>query len=210
MAIQPSHAQNPSVALVHVEFHGHSLITFLCDGEPYAAMRPICEGMGLVWNGQYERIQRNEVLKSTIRVIRTVAADGKTREVIALPLKLLNGWLFGVDVSRVKPELRETILAYQRECYDALYRHWHREPAAPGPAAMPVPTASRLLLTLEDGKVTKSESVPTGAVVVDATNEESIERFFKRHVPDDLVPFIIIQGVTRLTKIAAQARNQAR
>jgi hypothetical protein len=39
---------------------------------------------------------------------------------LCLPLKYLNGWLFGVNASRVKPELRERVIQYQRECYDIL------------------------------------------------------------------------------------------
>lgn len=34
-----------------------------------------------------------------------------------LTLDYLNGWLFGIDVNRVKPEFQERILIYQRECY---------------------------------------------------------------------------------------------
>jgi hypothetical protein len=39
---------------------------------------------------------------------------------LCLPLKYLNGWLFGVNANRVKPELRERVIQYQRECYDIL------------------------------------------------------------------------------------------
>lgn len=113
------------ITLVSIPFHGKPLVTFQQNGEPYAAMKPIVEGMGLAWQGQLERIKRSPILASTISVTLTVAEDGKQREMVALPLKMLNGWLFGIDVDRVKPELRETILAYQRECYDVLYRYWH-------------------------------------------------------------------------------------
>jgi len=47
------------------------------------------------------------------------------REMVFLPLGLLNGWLFGIDSSRVKPGIRAAIERYQRECYDVLYRYWH-------------------------------------------------------------------------------------
>jgi hypothetical protein len=33
---------------------------------------------------------------------------------------MLNGWLFGVDSNRVKPELKERVIAYQRECFKVL------------------------------------------------------------------------------------------
>lgn len=123
--------------LITLPFHGHPLVTFEMDGEHHAAMKPIAEGIGLAWHGQFERIKRNPILSEGIRVIR-IPSEGGPQEMVSLPLRLLNGWLFGIDVDRVKPELRDTILTYQRECYDVLYRHWHtgravnpRAPAVP-------------------------------------------------------------------------------
>ena len=39
---------------------------------------------------------------------------------IALPLDFLNGFLFGISADRVKSELRERVILYQRECYRIL------------------------------------------------------------------------------------------
>lgn len=110
--------------LATVEFHGHALVTLQINGEAYFAPRPICQAIGLDWAAQFSRIKRNPVLGSTVVMTTTVAQDGKPREIVTLPLKLLNGWLFGIDSSRVKPALRESILTYQRECYDALASYW--------------------------------------------------------------------------------------
>lgn len=115
--------------LVTVEFHGQSILAILHDGKPYVAMQPICENVGLQWGSQYNRIQRNPVLKSTIFITKMVAEDGKQREMICLPLTMLNGWLFGVDVNRVKPELRPKLMVYQRECFDVLFNHFMPKPA---------------------------------------------------------------------------------
>lgn len=117
-------------SIVTVEFHGQSLVTTQHNGEPHIAMRPIVEAIGLNWKAQYDRIQRDDVLKASVVMMTTVAEDGKRRELVCLPLKLLNGWLFGIDTGRLNPELRETISTYKRECYDALYRYWHEGQAA--------------------------------------------------------------------------------
>lgn len=109
-----------------VEFHGQYVIAAMHDGHPYVAMKPICANIGLAWNGQWERINRHPVLSTTIRVIRTVAQDGKERETVCLPLDFLNGWLFGIDASRVKPELREKVIRYQLECFQVLRNHFMR------------------------------------------------------------------------------------
>src|SRR5690349_21312902 len=47
---------------------------------------------------------------------------GGTKEMVCLPLKYLNGWLFGVNPTRVKQNLREKIIRYQRNCYNVLWK----------------------------------------------------------------------------------------
>ena len=123
-----------------VEFHGHPLTLIEHDGQPYVAMRPVCDAIGLDPDAQLKRIKRHPVMNTcTVMTTVQVPGDDQLRQIVSLPLSLLNGWLFGIDTSRVKPELRETLVAYQRECFDVLYRHWHGEgvvPAAP-PARFP-------------------------------------------------------------------------
>lgn len=111
-------------ALVPVEFHGATLYAIIVDGVHHVALRPICDALGIDWEAQRMRIRRHPVLGETACVTKAVAADGKEREVMALPLSMLNGWLFGVSVNRVKPELREKLIQYQRECFDVLARHF--------------------------------------------------------------------------------------
>ncbi|WP_372400741.1 phage antirepressor N-terminal domain-containing protein (plasmid) [Azospirillum sp. HJ39] len=94
------------------------------DGRVVVSVRPICEALGLTWGSQFNRIKRTPSLSTTIFMMKTVAADGKVREVLCLPLDLIPGWLFGVDVNRVKPELRDRLIAYQRECHRVLFDHF--------------------------------------------------------------------------------------
>lgn len=109
-----------------VDFHGNSLsVVTAADGRRLVAMRPICEAIGLQWESQYNRLRRNEVLTSTISVMNMVAVDGKEREQVCLPLEYLNGWLFGISTSRVKPEIRQRLEDYQRECYQVLNAYWN-------------------------------------------------------------------------------------
>jgi prophage antirepressor-like protein len=110
--------------LISVNFHDQSLVATVLKGQPYVALKPICENLGLTWHGQFERIKRHPVLNSTVRVIRTTAEDVKQREMVMLPLDYLNGWLFGIDVFRVKPEVKDRLIAYQKECFDVLAAHF--------------------------------------------------------------------------------------
>ncbi|ACA32543.1 putative antirepressor protein [Histophilus somni 2336] len=109
-----------------ISFNNQALVTFEQNGTHYTAMKPICENIGLDWASQYSRIKRDDILNSTIVIITTVAEDSKIREMLCLPIDYLNGWLFGIDVNRCKPEIRETLIKYKKECYAALHDYWFK------------------------------------------------------------------------------------
>lgn len=110
-------------AVQAVPFHGMSLTALQVDGAPYVAIRPICDALGLNWSSQRKRILRDPELKSGVVMMATPSAGG-AQKTILLPLNLLNGWLFGVEVARVRADLRERMNWYRRECYDVLARHF--------------------------------------------------------------------------------------
>lgn len=68
-----------------VPFHNANLSIVNHNGQPYVPMKPIVEGMGLDWMGQYTKLKQR--FASTIEEITTVAQDGKQRTMICLPLK---------------------------------------------------------------------------------------------------------------------------
>ena len=107
-----------------ISFNHQSLVTFKQNGTYYTAMKPICENIGLDWKSQYSRMKRDDVLNSTMVIITIVAEDGKKREMICLPIEYINGWLFGIDINRCKPEIRDTLIKYKKECYQALHDYW--------------------------------------------------------------------------------------
>lgn len=110
-----------------VPFHGHQMLT-IKDGDTIrVAMKPICEGIGLQWEAQLKRIKRDEVLGTCMSMMDIqLPGDSQRREVVTLPLDLLNGWLFGVDVARAKPEIQERLIEYKRECFAALAAYWQQ------------------------------------------------------------------------------------
>lgn len=92
--------------------------------EQMVAIRPICEALGIDWEGQRQRIERDEILSSTAFTIKAVAADGKEREMTAVPYMFIFGWLFSIDVSKVNEVAKESVLKYKMECYKALFEHF--------------------------------------------------------------------------------------
>jgi ferritin-like metal-binding protein YciE len=103
------------------------LVTVDQQEQVYVPVRPICDYLGLDWSAQYRRINRDPVLSGAVQgvaITTTPSVDGRgggLQEMSCLPLKFLPGWLFGVSATRVKDDLREKIIRYQRESYDVLW-----------------------------------------------------------------------------------------
>lgn len=107
---------------INVPFHGAHLYIVNHNGEPYTPMKPIVEGMGMTWQSQLEKIKQR--FSSTVTEIVMVAGDGKSRPMICLALRKLNGWLQTISPNKVRPEIREKVIQYQEECDDVLYEYW--------------------------------------------------------------------------------------
>lgn len=99
----------------------------LTDGRVMIPIRPICDALGVDYSAQRQRLNRDEVLSDVVMsvVVTTTDIDPQSRrphtsEMICLPLDYLNGWIFGINASRVKPEIKDRLIRYQRECYKVL------------------------------------------------------------------------------------------
>lgn len=100
-------------ALVVIDEDGRQVIYVPCG---------LVEYMGLSWPGQWERIKRDAVLSEIVQGVRVTRTpeEGGTQVMLCLPLDYINGFLFGINANRVKPELRDRLITYQRECYQVL------------------------------------------------------------------------------------------
>jgi len=106
-----------------VDFHGHTLITVRHNGIEYVAMKSVVEGMGLDWKVQHRKIVSS---KRYGHIAIPLATSGGIQEMLCIPLAKLNGWLFSVSPEKVRPELRDTVIMYQEECFAVLYDYWHK------------------------------------------------------------------------------------
>lgn len=94
------------------------------NNEQLVPIKPICEALGISFQGQNEKIQNDEILSSVIKLSLTTGADKKQYEMSCLPLRYVYGWLFTINPKNVKPEAQEAVLKYKMECYNALYDHF--------------------------------------------------------------------------------------
>lgn len=103
---------------------GTEIVTIEKDGAIHVPIRPICQALGIDFAAQYNKLQNDETLGSTIAIIATVASDEKERDMVCLPLKFIYGWLFTINPGKVAPEARAGVIRYRRECYEVLYEHF--------------------------------------------------------------------------------------
>ena len=120
--------------LIPVPFRNATLFLADVDGTPYTPMKPIVEGMGLDWKAQYRRL--TDAPKRWGMVMMTMPSVGGEQLTCCIPLRKLPGWMMTIQSSRVKPEIRENVEAYQNECDDALWDYWtkghaERKPSTP-------------------------------------------------------------------------------
>lgn len=145
---------------IAVQFHDQSLTTAIIDSIPHVAMKPICENIGLQWEGQFQRIKRHPVLSQVMCMthMTSLGKDGKEYlvEMLMLPLEYLNGWLFGVDTNRVKNGTREKLIQYQKECFKVLANHFMPQPQNHQVPEPPTRTAIAGCLTRDQQDVIKA------------------------------------------------------
>jgi antirepressor protein len=110
--------------LTTIDFHNDTIFAMERDDGVFVAIAPICRSLGLDVRSQRDRIQRDQILNEG-GVMMTLPSPGGMQESLCLRLDLLNGWLFGIDESRIKDEeIRQKVLVYKREGYQVLYRHF--------------------------------------------------------------------------------------
>lgn len=122
-------------ALHQLMFRGQRLICLEQDDQVWVVMRPVVEGMGLDWKSQSVKLNDSKERFSVVVITTQIEGDDQNRAVVCLPLEELFGWLMTVNHNRVKPEIRDTVLAYQKECARVLAAHFIGELRAATQAA---------------------------------------------------------------------------
>lgn len=110
--------------IMTVHFYGTEMIGFELGGMVVVALKPIVEGIGLDWSGQLRRIKHDPILSEGMVMMSIPFGRGGPQEQVCLRLDLIHGWLFTIEIGRIKNELRERVLLYKRECYDVLFKHF--------------------------------------------------------------------------------------
>jgi len=140
------------------DFHGNTLTVVDNNGEPYVAMKPLAEGMGLDWGGQHKKLTDESSRWSISFISILQSGDGKQREMLCLPLRKLTAWLMLLQPSRLSTEVAERVRLYQLECDDALWAYWSKGVAI-NPRAETSMTRDDILLQALQSLVEKEKKI---------------------------------------------------
>jgi len=110
------------------------VVVRLPTGEPGAVLRSFCDNLMLDLTGQVNRIRRKKAIAKGLQYV-LIETDGGPQVAAVLTLRVVPGWLFGIDANRVKPEMQVVIEQYQDECVEALYQ-WASTPHLSVPTAL--------------------------------------------------------------------------
>jgi len=119
-------SKNITAAAQVIPFRKAELLLVDYAGEPVVPMRPVVQGMGLDWKTQYRKLQGGRFNTCMVEMTTQLPGDTQARAVSCLLLRKLPGWLMSIHPNKVRPELREGIIAYQNECDDVLWSYWNK------------------------------------------------------------------------------------
>ncbi len=106
---------------INVPFHGTHLFLVGINNEPYVPMKPVVEGMGMVWAAQFVKLKQR--FAKGISEIEIPSAGGK-QLMTCLAFRKFAAWLSSIQPNKVRPEIRDKVIQYQEECDDVLYEYW--------------------------------------------------------------------------------------
>lgn len=122
-----------STDLVPVPVPGtdRQIVATLVDGKPMVSLRHVCEAIGLAVESQRAKLRRRSWACAT-QWVSQMPGDGQRREYTMIDRRTFTMWLATIDETRVSPEARPVLIAFQAEAADALDAYFNgRTGAAP-------------------------------------------------------------------------------
>lgn len=107
------------------------------DGTIYIPLRQMCDSLGLNYVGQMQRIRRDGVLGNGLRTL-PVHTEGGRQTMQCFLLTYIPYWVSGIEVDRVRAELRDRLYAYKEWVIARVYEAFAAETGmAPAATAQP-------------------------------------------------------------------------
>jgi len=110
-----------------VEFYGTELVALRDEaGLIWVPLRRLCEAIGVDFRGQLAKVGGDPVMGEHLRRAPITLPDGRTYEMECLALKYVRAWLFSINPNRVREDVRDRLMQYQREVIEIIDRAFSR------------------------------------------------------------------------------------
>ncbi|HEJ8309872.1 TPA: phage antirepressor N-terminal domain-containing protein [Klebsiella michiganensis] len=187
-----------AVNTTYVPFNGQQVLTAMAAGIAYVAMKPIVENLGMSWGTQQQKLMKSLEKFNCIHM-NMVAADGKLRKLLCLPLKKLNGWLFSINPEKVRADIRDKLIQYQDECFTVLHDYWTK-----GKAENPRKTQQSTAKQLTPLRQTAERLIATGMGRIYPDIWKFVHQHFEIEHINQLKPSQISEAVTYLDALEGE------
>ena len=119
-----------------VSFYDDDLIAVRAeDSQIYVSLRHMCESIGVSRQGQVRRIQAHHVLAKGYKNGTIIAhGGGGTQSINLLRVDLIPMWLSGINIKRVREEIRPKLIQYQEEVAKVLWEAFQSGRLSVGPS----------------------------------------------------------------------------
>ncbi|AGW41704.1 prophage antirepressor protein [Leifsonia xyli subsp. cynodontis DSM 46306] len=109
--------------LVRVPFRGGEVLAVDIDGKPFVALRPAFEVIGLDPDKQIKKIQARSWACTSVTAVQ-LPGSSQHRNIVVSDVRTFLMALAAIPDSRVKPEVRDLLIAYQAEVADVIEAYW--------------------------------------------------------------------------------------
>ena len=110
--------------IVHIPFHGDDLLAIDIEGNPYVALKPALECIGVDAKRQISKLAGKSWARTALVPVRDSAGRQQVTNVADLRTFLM--LLATIDERRVAEHVRAKLIAYQSEVADVIEAYWLR------------------------------------------------------------------------------------
>lgn len=104
-----------------VKFHNDDIEII----DTFVSVKKLCQNIGITGlSDQYKKIKEDESFESKSLDIEI---NGVIQEVVVIPASKINGWLFSINPNKVKPEVKQKLIEYKKECFNVLDAHFNKK-----------------------------------------------------------------------------------
>jgi len=131
--------ESTSSTLQPVPFHGDTIYCIDHQNQPFTAMKPIVDNLGIAWQSQLQKLNANKERWGITMIV--IPSQSGNQDMVCMPVRKLPAYLNTINPRKVSEKLREKIVRYQEESDDVLWSYWMEHRKVEPPATLPAPAA---------------------------------------------------------------------